>query len=144
MTGKITIKEKAAVRARIGELNAHKTSVTALGTTVGAQITALTAALTATAGSDAEPVPSGISDAVQAEFNTAAEKVGTASGKLQSWLDKQTVIQEEGGTAVQGSGGDAPAKPETPKPAPAPTPPQVTPYRTSGGTTGGVSPYPAG
>lgn len=142
--GDITIKEKAAVQARIGELNTHKQSVTTLGTTVAAQITALTSALTATAGAGADPVSSGISTTVQGEFDAAATKVGGASSKLQSWLDGQTVIQEEGGTGVQQADGGTPAKPETPKPTPTPTPtPQATPYSTSGGTTGGTSPYPA-
>lgn len=146
MTDKITIKEKAAVQARISELNTHKTSVTDLGTAVTSSITALTAALTATAGAGAESVPSGLDTRVQAEFNAAAEKVGATAGKLQSWLDGVEVIQQEGGTAVQQADGSTPSKTADPKPetpTPAPTTPQATPYSTSGGTTGGVSPYPA-
>lgn len=152
MTDTITIKERAATQARIAELNTHKQSVTDLGTAVAAQISALTSALTATAGSGADTVPSGVGTTVQAEFEAAAAKVGATSSKLQSWLDGQTVIQEEGGTAVQQADGSVGSKPETPKPetpkptptpVPAPTAPQATPYSTSGGTTGGVSPYPA-
>ncbi|ANO17374.1 Uncharacterised protein [Mycobacteroides abscessus subsp. abscessus] len=117
MTDKITIKEKAAVQARIGELNTHKTSVTDLGTAVTSSITALTAALTATAGAGAEPVPAGVDTRVQAEFNTAAEKVGGASSKLQSWMNGATVIQEDGADKVAGNG-DTP-KSADPKPTPA-------------------------
>ncbi|MCP2622070.1 hypothetical protein NLB33_04280 [Mycolicibacterium smegmatis] len=142
MTDRITIKERAAVQKRIGELTAHKTSVTTLGTTVASSITALTSALTATAGAGAEPVPSGISDSVQAKFNTAAEKVGGASSKLQSWLDGAEVIQAEGadkvtgGTASAGVGASGTTDTK-------PTAAQAKPYSTSGGSTGGVSPYPA-
>lgn len=141
--GDITIKEKAAVQARIGELNTHKQSVTDLGTAVAAQITALTSALTATAGSGAEPVPSDIGTTVQAEFDAAATKLGATSGKLQSWLDTQTVIQEEGGTSVQQSGGAGDFGGVTAS-GTINVSPQAKPYSTSGGMTGGVSPYPAG
>ncbi|CPR69620.1 hypothetical protein [Mycobacteroides abscessus] len=147
MTDKITIKERAAVQARIGELNTHQRSVTTLGTAVSAQITALTSALTATALAGAEPVPGGISTAVKGQFDAAAAKVGATSSKLQSWLDGQTVIDQDGSTGVQQADGSTPKptdpKPETPKPGtPTPTP-QAKPYSTSGGSTGGSSPYPA-
>lgn len=122
-TKEITIKEKAAVHARISELNTHKQSVTDLGSAVTAQITALTSALTATAGASAEPVPSGIRDSVQAKFTATAETVGSASGKLQSWLDGQTVIDDEGADTVTG-GSDGASKPT---PAPASTPAKPVP-----------------
>ncbi|WP_078321703.1 hypothetical protein [Mycobacteroides chelonae] len=152
MTDKITVKERAATQARIGELNTHKQSVTDLGAAVASSITALTSALTATAGSGADPVPSGVSTAVQGQFEAAATKLGATSGKLQSWLDGVTVIDEEGATGVQQADGGTPKpvdpKPSTPTPTPTPTPKPtptlpVQPYSTSGGTTGGVSPYPA-
>ncbi|RIS02759.1 hypothetical protein [Mycobacteroides abscessus] len=144
MTDEITIKERAAVQARIGELTAHKTSVTTLGTTVTSSITALTAALTATAGTGAEPVPAGVDTRVQAEFNAAAEKVGGASSKLQSWVNGATVIQEEGADKVTGASGTASAGVGASGTADAnPALPQAKPYSTSGGTTGGSSPYPA-
>lgn len=141
--GDITIKEKAAVQARVTELNTHKQSVTTQGTLVTAQITALTSALTATAGSGADPVPSGVGTKVQAQFDAAATKLGATSTKLQGWLDGQTVIQEEGGTSVTQADGGSGSKP-TPEPTPPkPSEPTVKPYSTSGGTTGGTSPYPA-
>ncbi|SIJ94166.1 hypothetical protein [Mycobacteroides abscessus] len=144
MTDKITIKERAAVQAHIGELNTHKASVTTLGTTVTSSITALTAALTATAGAGAEPVPGGLDTRVQAEFNAAAEKVGGASSKLQSWLDGVGTIDGEGADTVTGASGTASVAVGASGTTDAkPTPPQAKPYSTSGGTTGGTSPYPA-
>lgn len=128
MTDTITIKEKAAVKARIGELNTHKQSVAALGVTFATQVTALTSALTATAGAGAEPVPGGVATKVQAGFDAEAAKLGTTSGKLQSWLDGCTVIQEEGATTVTQADGSTP-KPTDPTPAPAPAPAPTKPAK---------------
>lgn len=152
MADKITIREKKAVQARISELNTHKQSVTDFGTAVTAQITALSTALTATAGSGADPVPSGVGTTVQGQFDAAATKLGATSTKLQGWLDRQTVIQEEGADKVTGASGSGDFGGVTASgsvdasgsSSPTPTTPTVKPYSTSGGSTGGTSPYPAG
>lgn len=148
----ITIKDRDVVKARIGELNAHKEKASTLGSTAKSRVTALTSALgvTADGSAPAEAVPGNGATTAQGHTDAATGKLGGASDKLQGWLDGLTTIQQEGATAVQQADGSSTSKPETanqetpkPTPAPAPTPPQATPYSTSGGTTGGVSPYPA-
>lgn len=146
MTDKISIKNKAIIDAGIRDFGTQKTAITDIGKDLKAELDALTAALGITVdGESAEgEVPTGLGDAAKARADAAATSLGTIATSWQKWVNGAEVIQEEGGAAVTGSGGDTPSKPETPKPSPAPTAPQATPYSTSGGTTGGVSPYPAG
>lgn len=106
MTDKITIKDRDAVKAHIGELRAHKEKATALGSTAKSRVTALTAALgiTADGSAPAEPVSSGAGTTAQGHTGTATGKLGSASGKLQGWLVGVTVIDTEGATGVQSAG----------------------------------------
>lgn len=142
MTDKITIKERAAVDAGIKDYGTQKEAVTGIGNDLKAELDALTAALGLEVdGETAEgEVPTGLGDSAKTRADSAADALGTLADRWQSWLDGVEVIQEEGGTAVQQADGGT-SKPADPKPS-TPTP-QATPYSTSGGTTGGVSPYPA-
>ncbi len=149
MTDKISIKDKTAVQARIGELNTHEQSVTSLGNKAKSRVTALTAALgiTADGSAPAEPVSGGAGTTAQGHTDTATGKLSSASSKLQSWLGGLETIDTEGATGVQSASGTANAgvgaSGSTGPSTPTPTTSQAKPYSTSGGTTGGVSPYPA-
>jgi len=149
MTDKITIKNKATVDAGIKDFGTQKTAITGIGNELKSEFDALTKALGITV--DGEPaegeVPTGLGESAKARADAAATSLGKVADRWQTWVNGAEVIQEEGGTAVQQSDGSTPSKtadpkPETPKPAPAPTAPQAKPYSTSGGSTGGVSPYP--
>lgn len=147
MTDKITVKEKGIVDAAIKDFRAQKEAVTGIGNDLKAELDALTAALGITVdGESAEGgVPTGLGDAAKARADSAATSLGALATSWQTWVNGVDVIDGEGGTAVQQADGSTP-KPADPKPAPAPAPtptPQATPYSTSGGSTGGTSPYPA-
>lgn len=147
MTDKISIKDKATVDAGIKAFGAQKTAITDIGKDLKAELDALTAALGITVdGESAEgEVPTGLGDAAKARADAAATSLGTIAASWQKWVNGAEVIQEEGGAAVTGSGGTASAGVGASGTTDAkPTPPQAKPYSTSGGTTGGVSPYPAG
>ncbi|RIS67528.1 hypothetical protein D2E70_16275 [Mycobacteroides abscessus] len=141
MTDKISIKNKATVDAGIKDFGTQKEAVTSIGTDLKAEFDALTTALGITVdGESAEgEVPTGLGDAAKSRADAAATSLGTLATGWQTWVNGAEVIQEEGGTAVQQSDGSTPSKTADPKP----TTPQATPYSTSGGSTGGASPYPA-
>lgn len=144
MTDKITIKNKATVDAGIKDFGTQKTAITGIGTDLKAEFDALTKALGITVdGENPEgEVPTGLGDSAKSRADAAATSLGKVADGWQKWVNGATVIQEEGadkvtgGTASAGVGasGTTDAKP---------TPPQAKPYSTSGGSTGGVSPYPA-
>ncbi|NOR99703.1 hypothetical protein [Mycobacteroides abscessus] len=140
MTDKITIKNKATVDAGIRGFGTQKTAITGIGNDLKSEFDALTAALGITVdGESAEgEVPAGLGDAAKARADAAATSLGKVADGWQSWVNGAEVIQEEGGTAVQQADGSTPSKPADPKPTP-----QAKPYSTSGGSTGGSSPYPA-
>ncbi|SLF07046.1 hypothetical protein [Mycobacteroides abscessus] len=141
MTDKITIKNKATVDAGIKDFGKQKTAITGIGNELKSEFDALTKALGITV--DGEPaegeVPTGLGESAKARADAAATSLGKVADSWQKWVNGATVIQEEGGTAVQQADGSTPSKPADPKP----TAPQAKPYSTSGGSTGGVSPYPA-
>lgn len=136
MTDKISIKDKATVDAGIKDFGAQKTAISSIGNDLKSEFDALTAALGITVdGESAEgEVPAGLGDSAKSRADAAATELGALANSWQSWVNGVTVIQEDGADKAQGGSGDAPAKP---------TEPTVKPYTTSGGTTGGTSPYPA-
>ncbi|MGV0633856.1 hypothetical protein ABQE69_10800 [Mycolicibacillus trivialis] len=140
MTDKISIKSKGIIDAGIRDFGTQKTAITDIGNELKSEFDALTKALGITV--DGEPaegeVPTGLGESAKARADAAATSLGKVADSWQKWVNGATVIQEEGGDKVTGNGGDTPSKPETPKPTP-----QAKPYSTSGGSTGGSSPYPA-
>lgn len=135
MTDKISIKNRAAVQGHINTLTAQKTKLSTLADQARAEHAAVMAALAVTSGGSTAQASTSTAGA---HADAAASKLSTATTGLQTWLDSLETIDDEGGAAVTGSG-DTPSKPTDPKP----TAPQAKPYSTSGGTTGGSSPYPA-
>lgn len=140
MTDKISVKNKGVIDAGIKDFRTQKTAVTSIGTDLKSEFDALIKALGITVdGESAEgEVPTGLGDAAKARADAAATSLGKVADGWQSWVNGAEVIQEEGGDKVTGNG-DTPSKPANAKP----TAPQAKPYSTSGGSTGGVSPYPA-
>ncbi|SIH16284.1 hypothetical protein [Mycobacteroides abscessus] len=144
MTDKISIKNKATVDAGIKDFGTQKTAITGIGNDLKAELDALTKALGITVdGESAEgEVPTSLGDSAKSRADAAATSLGKVADSWQKWVNGATVIQEEGadkvtgGTASAGVGasGTTDAKPSAP---------QAKPYSTSGGTTGGSSPYPA-
>lgn len=144
MTDKISVKNKGVIDASIKDFRTQKTAVTSIGTDLKSEFDALIKALGITVdGESAEgEVPTGLGDAAKARADAAATSLGKVADSWQKWVNGAEVIQEEGadkvtgGTASAGVGasGTTDAKP---------TPPQAKPYSTSGGSTGGSSPYPA-
>lgn len=142
MTDKISIKDKATVDAGIKDFGAQKTAITSIGNDLKSEFDALTKALGITVDGETAQgeVPTGLGDAAKSRADSAATSLGTLATGWQTWVNGATVIQEEGADKVTGgSSVDTPSKPADPKP----TAPQAKPYSTSGGTTGGSSPYPA-
>lgn len=141
MTDKISVKNKGVIDAGIKDFRTQKTAVTSIGTDLKSEFDALIKALGITVdGESAEgEVPTGLGDAAKARADAAATSLGKVADSWQKWVNGAEVIQEEGATAVQQADGSTPSKPADPKP----TAPQAKPYSTSGGSTGGVSPYPA-
>ncbi|OHU33360.1 hypothetical protein BKG79_22420 [Mycobacteroides chelonae] len=154
MTGKITIKDRATVQGHITNLVAVKTKLTAAAERARTEQAAVIAALAVSVdGNTGGGAPAAGNPGAQAD--AAATALGTATTGMQSWLDGLETVDTEGATGVQSADGGTPEPTEpkpadpkpstpTPTPAPAPTTPQAKPYSTSGGTTGGTSPYPAG
>lgn len=145
MTDKISVKDKATVDAGIKDYRTQKEAVTGIGNDLKAELDALTAALGITVDGESADgeVPTGLGASAKARADAAATSLGTLADSWQSWLDGVEVIQEEGATGVQGASGGSGDFGGVTASGTVDTSPTVKPYSTSGGTTGGVSPYPA-
>ncbi|MEX3656988.1 hypothetical protein ABFW14_28075 [Mycolicibacterium fortuitum] len=145
MTDKISVKEKGIIDSGIKDFGTQKTAITGIGTDLKAEFDALTKALGITVDGESADgeVPTGLGDAAKSRADAAATALGKVTDSWQTWVNGATVIQEEGGTAVQGSGTASAGVGASGTTDAKPAPPQAKPYSTSGGTTGGVSPYPA-
>lgn len=132
MSGKISVKDKAAVDSGITDYGTQKEAVTTIGGDLKADLDALAAALGIEVdGEGAEgDIPAGLGDGAKTRADSVATSLGTLATGWKDWVNGLDVIQEAAATSVTQQGGDAPApapkpaetKPTSPAAAPAGTP----------------------
>lgn len=170
MTDDIVV-DRTTAETGIKAIRAQQTKFTDAGNEGAALFDKVSAALgIAIAGQPAVEVPTGGADTVRRQAAALSKRAGGVAASLETWMNTELGIQNDAATAVTRAGDDASSKPTDPKPAdpkptptptepkpeapkptpapaqapsPAPTTPTVKPYSTSGGSTGGTSPYPA-
>ncbi|MBN3458245.1 hypothetical protein JNN96_29830 [Mycobacterium sp. DSM 3803] len=141
MTGKISIKDRGVVQGHINGLTATQTKLTTAAQQARTEHAAVIAALGVSVdGNTGGTAPAAGNPGAQAD--AAATALGTATTGMQSWLDGLEVIDQEGATGVETESGSGDFGGVTAS-GTVNVSPQATPYSTSGGSTGGSSPYPA-
>ncbi|MGV0675673.1 hypothetical protein A5666_00030 [Mycolicibacterium fortuitum] len=124
----------------IAAIRAQQTKITDAGSAGAGLFDKVTAALgIAVPGQATVEAPTGGADTIRQQAAALSKRAGSIATTLESWMNTEVGVQGDGATAVTQADGGSGSKPVEPA-KPTPT---VKPYTTSGGTTGGVSPYPA-
>lgn len=145
MTDDIVV-DRPTCSAGITALRAQRAKFTDAGREGAALFDKVTAALAiAIPGQPAVEVPTGGADVIRQQAAALSKRAGEVSASLETWMNGELGIDDDGAVGVQNAGGDAGSKPADPAPAPTsakPADPAPAPAPTPAKPTNPLTPDP--